>query len=314
MSGRVGQGQRRSDEKGVAAIVAILIVALAASAATYLISRYALALRHVENVAARAQADQLARAAVHWAASILANDDRKIDHAGEIWAQPLPPIPAEDATLEGRIQDEQGKFNLNNLLRGGKASLLDVAILERLFVGLDVPARLVDVIVDWIDPDDETTQPGGAESTAYLALDPPYRAANMKLTDVGELLRLKGVDEEMLQKLMPHVTALPRDTTININFATPELLVALAPNLSLSDAKSIAEERRKKPFDTTEAFLKRVPPESAQAVKSLIDVKSDYFSAQGAVRRGRVVAGYRALLERIERNWPSIIALTEEPL
>jgi general secretion pathway protein K len=301
-------------QRGVAAIVAILIVALCASAATYLVSRYALALRHAENIMARAQADQLARAAVHWAASILANDDRKIDHAGELWAQPLPPIPAEDATVEGRIQDEQGKFNLNNLVRGGQASLIDVAIFERLLAEVDVSARLTDVLIDWIDADEEVTQPAGAESTTYLGMDPPYRTANMKLTDVGELLRLKGVDEEMLGKLLAHVTALPRETTININFATPELLRALAPNLSDSDSKSIVEERRKKPFDTTEAFLKRVPPDSAQSIKSLIDVKSDYFSAQGAVRRGRVVAGYRALLERRDRNWPLIIALTEEPL
>ncbi len=306
----------RNRQHGVAAIIAILIVALAASSATYLIARYSLALRHVENVSDRAQADQLARTAVHWVASILNQDkDRASDHLFEIWSLPLPPIPAEDATVEGRIHDEQGKFNLNNLVQQGKASAHDVATLERLFALLKLDPRLVDALIDWIDENEEVTQPQGAESTSYLALDVPYRAANTKLTDVGELARIKGFDQDIIEKLLPFVTALPRATKININTMTAELLQAVAPTLSGEDAEQIIVKRTKEKRSLTrEDVVSKVPKESQEAVGNMIDVRTDYFSATGMVRRGRVVAGYRALLEREAGKQTAIIALTEEPI
>jgi general secretion pathway protein K len=321
-----------SQQRGVAAVVAILIVALAASAASYLISRYSLAFRHVENVGSRAQADAIARAAVYWAADILQKDrDRGIDHQGEAWAQILPPIPAEDATLVGRIVDEQGKFNLNTLVRctNPQERCIEnqnaVVVLERLLRIADVQGdagALVDAVIDWIDNDHEVRQPGGAERTHYLGLDPPYLAANMRLTDVGELLRVKGFTEEIVRKISPFVTALPRETTINIYTAPEQVLLALAPGISGSDMRALLEERlndqkrlqgQEKKFRAE--FEKRLGSDEAKKnVAGLYDVKSDYFSVTGAVQRGRVVAGYRALLQRPQNGPVAIVALTEDPL
>jgi general secretion pathway protein K len=308
--------RRRHHQAGVAAIVAILIVALAASSATYLIAKYSLALRHVENMADRAQADQLARTAVHWVAGILNQDkDRAADHHFEIWALPLPPIPAEDATVEGRIVDEQAKFNLNNLVQQGKVSALDMAALERLFLLLKLDPRLIDTLIDWIDEDEEPTQPQGAESVVYLSLDPPYRAANTKLTDVGELARIKGFDREIIEQLLPYVTALPRVTKVNINTASAELLQAIAPSLSTEGALELVAKRTKEKRSLTRNdLLDKVPKQSQDAVESMIDVRTDYFSASGMVRRGRVVAGYRALFERESGKQTTVVALTEEPI
>src|SRR5262245_63973373 len=109
-------------ERGVAVVVAILIVALATSTASYILWHQSLWLRQVENLTARAQADALARAAAAWAAAILAEDDPAIDHLGEIWARRMPPFPAEHAELSGAIADEQAKFNLNNLAGEGGAN------------------------------------------------------------------------------------------------------------------------------------------------------------------------------------------------
>ena len=68
-------------------MVAVLIVALATSTATYILWHQSLWLRQVENLTARAQADTLARAAARWAAVILAEDDAAVDHLGEAWAR-----------------------------------------------------------------------------------------------------------------------------------------------------------------------------------------------------------------------------------
>lgn len=44
-----------------------------------------------------------------------ANNAGGIDHLKESWAQPMPPFPIEDGVVSGRLLDESGKFNLNNL-------------------------------------------------------------------------------------------------------------------------------------------------------------------------------------------------------
>lgn len=44
-----------------------------------------------------------------------ANNAGGIDHLKESWAQPMPPFSIEDGAVSGRLLDESGKFNLNNL-------------------------------------------------------------------------------------------------------------------------------------------------------------------------------------------------------
>jgi len=79
-------------QHGVAVVMALLVVALATSAATYILWQQSLWVRQVENLNARAQADAIARAAAKWAATILAEDDPTIDHLGENWARRMPPF------------------------------------------------------------------------------------------------------------------------------------------------------------------------------------------------------------------------------
>ena len=47
-----------------------------------------------------------------------ANNAGGVDHLKETWAQPMPPFPIEDGSVSGRLLDESGKFNLNNLTNG----------------------------------------------------------------------------------------------------------------------------------------------------------------------------------------------------
>jgi general secretion pathway protein K len=294
----------------VAVVVAMLVVALATSTATYLLWSESLWLRQVENLVARAQADTVAHAATHWAAAVLAEDDASVDHLNETWARRLPAIPAEGATLTGAIADEQAKFNLNNLVRGAAPSPADVAVLQRLLGALGLPATLADAIVDWIDPDDSVTQSAGAEDLDYLGSEPAYRAPNRALADVGELARVKGMTPEALARLAPHVTALPDETPVNVNTASATVLRALVPSLSAADAARVVEARGQAPFRGLEEFQRALPQPAAQ-IDGPIDVKSRFFSAEATVQVGRVAAGYRALIERGERGRSVIIALTQ---
>jgi general secretion pathway protein K len=295
----------------VAVVVAMLVVALATSTATYMFWSESLWLRQVENLPARAQADTVARAATQWAAAILAEDDATVDHLNETWARRLPAISVEGTTLTGAIADEQAKFNLNNLVRGSAPSPANVAALQRLLGVLGLPATLADAIVDWIDPDETVTQSEGAEDLDYLARGPAYRAPNGSLADVGELVRVKGMTPEALALLAPHVTALPDETPVNVNTASAIVLRALVPSLSAADAARLVEERVRAPFRALEDFQRVLPQSAAAQVAGPIDVKSRFFSAEATVRVGRVAAGYRALIERGERGRSVIIALTQ---
>lgn len=302
---------RGAAQRGVAVVLAMLVVALAASTATYMLWAESLWLRQVENLVARAQADSVARAATQWATAILAEDDATIDHLNEAWARRLPALPAEGAVLNGGIADEQAKFNVNNLVRGAAPSPADVAVLQRLLGQVGLPATLADAIVDWIDPDDTVTQGAGAEDLDYLAREPSYRAPNRALADVGELAHVKGMTPEALARLAPHITALPDETPVNVNTASAAVLLAMVPALSAAEAARVVEERARAPFRAIEDFQRALPPAGAAKIDGPIDIKSRYFSAEATVRVGRVTAGYRALIERGERGRSVIIALTQ---
>jgi general secretion pathway protein K len=298
-------------QRGVAVVMAVLVVALATSAATYILWHQSLWLRQVENLAGRAQADAIARAAASWAATILAEDDPALDHLGEIWARRMPPFPAEQAQVAGAMLDEQAKFNVNNLAREGGVTPHDFVAFQRLLAALGLPGGLAEAVVDWLDADDEVTQPNGAEDPYYLALDPPYRTAGRRVVDLGELVRVRGFTADTLARLAPFVTALPEETPVNVNTAPPEVLQALVPGLSIEEMARILELRKTKPFQSRDDFLRALSRPPSESVGAQLDVKSRYFSAEATVRLGRVVVGYRALFQRGERRLPVLLALSQ---
>ena len=216
---RIGAVRTARIQRGVAVVVAVLVVALATSTATYMLWQQSLWVRQLENITARAQADAIARAAASWAAAVLAEDNPAIDHLGELWARRLPPIAAEKAQVAGTISDEQAKFNVNNLAREGGVAPHDLIAFQRLLAALGLPAGLAEAVVDWLDPDSEVMQPNGAEDSYYLALDAPYRTAGRRVVDLAELVRVRGFDADILARLAPFVTALPEETLVNVNTA-----------------------------------------------------------------------------------------------
>jgi general secretion pathway protein K len=292
-------------------VVAVLVVALAASTASYMLWQQSLWVRQVENLSDRAQADVLARAAASWAAAILAADDPAVDHLGEPWARRIPAFSAERAELAGAIADEQAKLNVNNLARDGGASPQDLVAFQRLLASLGLPAAVAEAVVDWLDADAEATTPNGAEDPYYLARDPAHRAANRPAVDLGELARVKGLDAAAVARLAPFVTALPEATPVNVNTAPREVLQAIVPSLTPEGAARLVAAR---PFASRDAFLRALPAPPPAPVGAQIDVRSRYFSAEATVRRGRVVAGYRALFGRDERGVPALVTMSEVAL
>jgi general secretion pathway protein K len=279
-------------------VTAILIVAVAASAAALMLSQQSAMLDQTMLVASRAQADEYAHAGLDWARGVLAEDARAttVDTLAEGWAMPIAGMPVERAVVSGVIADAQGRFNLNNVVRNNQRSDPDVRLLRRLLASLELPPDLAEALVDWIDAGDDLTGGAGAESGYYLSLPRPYRAANAPLTLVDELYRVRGFDAKAVERLRPHVTALRERTAINVNTVDARVLAA-ALEAPREKVAAVLEGRATKPFADLAAFQQRVQQAGLQAQGDFA-VKSAWFLVQVQVAQDDVHVGTEALVRR----------------
>ena len=301
--------KRPGHQRGASILVAMLVVALAAAAAASLLQKQDLALRQLTTARDYEQAVWVLKGGAQWARSILGQDARSsaVDHGGELWASGLPSTEIEQGTVAGDIQDQQGLFNVNNLALDGMASARDLDAFKRLLQAIGLDAKLAEAVADWIDADEDALPRGGAEDEYYLRLAVPYRAANQPIAELGELLRVRGMDDAALAQLRRFATALPRRTPVNVNLASPEVLVALVNGLTLSEAQVLASDRAAAPFRSLEDFAKRLPRRSFQWNEGELAVASQYFLVQGRVTVGRADVRMEALLRRDGRALPAIV-------
>lgn len=295
-------------QRGVAIVLALSVVALAALAATAMLVAQSTWARQVELTAGHAQAQHLLQAGLDWSRAVLSDDRRAndVDHLGEPWALRLPSMPVENGSLTGHVEDQQGRFNLNNLLKDGRVDVAQLERFRRLLAILALPPALADSLADWIDADREPQPRGGAEDAHYLALQPPYLAANRPLTDIAELALVAGFDDTVRARLRPFVTALPRFTAVNVNTAPPEVIAASVAGLGLDEARAMVARRERTWFRDTSEFSSQLP--SGLSVPSEnIAVSSDYFIATMAITIGGAQARGSALLARENAGWPAVV-------
>ena len=211
----------KTRQKGVAVVLAMGVVALAAIAAAAMLASQSTWARHTQLNAEHVQAQALVQAGVDWARALLYDDRRlsSVDHLGEPWAMRLPPVPVDNGELAGQIDDQHSVFNLNNVFTGARQNPVQVLQWRRLLQILGLPEALAD---------------------AYLAAGRP-------LVDAAELALIPGFDAAVRARLRPFVTALPRFTAINVNTAPPEVLAAVIDGLELDAARAAPPGRARHP-------------------------------------------------------------------
>jgi general secretion pathway protein K len=295
-------------QRGVAVVLAMGVVALAAMAAAAMLASQSTWSRQAALAAEHVQAQALVQAGVDWTRDLLKDDRRlgNVDHLGEPWAMRLPPVPVENGELAGRVHDQQGAFNLNNLVKDGAASPQHLAQFRRLLEILGLPDSLAANLVDWLDSDNEPQPQGGAEDAWYLAQPAPYLAANRALADVEELAQVRGFDAGVRARLRPFVAALPRFTALNVNTATPEVLAAVVDGLGLEAAQELVTQRGRAYFRSGAEFARQLPPKSGAAAADLT-TGSDFFLAEVRVTIGEAQARGRVLLLRGPSGWPAVV-------
>jgi general secretion pathway protein K len=289
----------RRRQRGVAVLTAMLIVTIGTIIAVNLMWQATLDIRRAESALANDQGLMLVQGAEAWAADILRQDQvdsPNSDNLSEQWAIDLPALPVDGGTITGKLEDLQGRFNVNNLLKAdGTENELARKQFERLLNSLDVDPALAGAVVDWLDPDTDMRFPSGGEDVAYSGIDPPYRTANGTITTVSELMAVAGFDREVYTRVAPYVAALPIGTKLNVNTASDYLLASLSDDIDIATAGALVDERAGAEFPDIDAtFEGLVEPE----VLKEIDGVSEHFLLTATVALGTNQLTMRSVLQR----------------
>jgi general secretion pathway protein K len=301
--------------RGAAIVLAMLLAALAATIAATLLWEQQRWINDHQHRRDQVQAQALAMAGVQWARQIVYENAPagSLVHLGQPWALRLPAIPLENGAITGYLVDAQSRLNVNNLaLTSSRAATRSA--LARLCALLGLPPSLIDAMTDWVDADSEVTPPGGAEDAWYLAQNPPALAANGPLRRIGELLAIRGENTGVLARLRPFVTALDAPTSVNVNTAPPEVLMAVAAGLDRGGAQLLVGKREQAPFASIADFRARLPRPEITVDDTLVDVRSNWFEVSIEARQGDTLARARALLKRsaVGSEWPIVVWQTVE--
>jgi general secretion pathway protein K len=327
----------RTRQRGVALIIALILVALATILATKLTFDGFLERRRTIGVLAAEQALHFGMGAEALAADVLALD---LQNSGKEtvltspWAQPTQPLPITPqddpegepiGTLQGELEDMQGRFNLNNLAHviqsTGTAGVGGTAVggpqaggipgnpqqdpqpleqFQRLLAAVGVEPKWAAIARDWIDADDLPGSPDGAEDQVYTSQTPPYRTGNWPMMSPTELMNLPGFGADRYRKIAPYVTALPLATaTINICTAPSVVLESLADNLSGEyGPELLANGRKTGCFPDLNAFRNVVGPKYLAAINGKFDSKSQFFRLTTRITLGTTEFTLYSLLVR----------------
>ncbi len=280
----------KRSERGVALLVVLLGLALMTLIVVDFASESGLGFVSAANQANEIRAYYLARSATGAGLALLGQSARMqmmeqqpADSLQDVWAAPFPPLNLDGGQVSLSIVDEARKLNINLLITNeGQPNQPQLLMFERLFTVLGVDPRILPAIIDWMDPD-SIESPGGAESDFYLRLRPPYQARNTPMPTIGDLKMVRGVTDAVFNRIAPFITVMP-ETQINANTASPEVLMALDPQL-MEDTKGVKEiiaARTVRPFtqSTDVANLPSIQSFGTR-IAQLLTTRSQFFTITG---------------------------------
>lgn len=298
-------------QRGVALLTVLLVVAMASILAVTMLKAQQSLLQRSASVFTQDQAYLYTLGAETLARTVLQEDRDKDqqngeaqDTLGEDWARRVPPFPVEGGSVQARLFDLQGRFNLNSLWQDNQVNLAALHVYQRLLVQLGLSSGLASPVIDWLDPDSLPYDSEGAEEDWYLRLKPAYRNANRPMVSVSELALLRGYTGEIAAKLAPHVSTLPTAAALNVNTAGPMLIASLSDSISFNMAKEMVKNRGNEGYGSVDRFLQlpafsALTSEERLSLSKLLDIKSDFFE----VRAEAEIDGKRRVLSaRLQRT------------
>lgn len=280
-------------QRGVALIVALLVVALATVLIAALLDRGELANARTRNALRETQAESYARGLEAYAAHVLNQDlnMNSTDSATDVWAIPLPPTPVPGGQISATMTDLNGRFNLNNLWPDSSNSQQQVwqEKFGTLLTALKLDPNLAQNVSDWMN----SNPSGGGGDAWYVAQAIPYRSGKRIFTHVSELRLVKGFEGDAFQRILPYVSALPVGTTINVNTASVPVLRTLNPAWTDQDAAAVWIQGHANYQDWS-----GLPTQIPTAMQLGFSFQSSYFLARCDVELDGLPFTFYSVIER----------------
>ncbi|MDH0647975.1 type II secretion system minor pseudopilin GspK [Pseudomonas sp. GD03858] len=307
-------------QEGMAVISALLIAAVVAVIAAGMIERQGVLTREVENRQLALQGQWALEGGVQLSRQLLLDQRRRdpLVRNGQPWTRPILDVPLGGVRFDGQLEDEQGKFNLRNLVVDGQVDAEALATFQRLCRLIDIEERLATAIVgrvvDSYPQRPPVTEAGAARGfdsgrlTSPASAAAPRPAKRPMLRDLDAFAALEGMDAKTLRRLRRFVTVLPALTWINGNTASAEVLAAQVPGLSLPQAVALVGERDGgRWFINRGDFVNRLRMPQLAMSDVRVGINSDWFRLHGQARQGARLLSMQALLRLREGQLADVI-------
>ncbi|MDZ4190967.1 MAG: type II secretion system minor pseudopilin GspK [Pseudomonas sp.] len=311
---------KRVAQRGTAIISALLVATVVSVIVAAMLGRQTQTIRSVEGESQRAQGAWLSRGVLEWAKQTLWQQrlDDPMTRRDQLWAQPVRAVRLGGAEFEGSLSDEQGKFNLRNLVQDGLTDDLEVAAFERLCAHLSVPqgqiGRIVQRVIDAyprrtgpvLEPSGNEFDSGRLTSLSAHAQVMPARRPMLRHVD--DLASVPGLAPETLERLRPFVTVLPAATWVNGNTASAQVLASRVPGMAMEQAQAIVAERdRGQWFINSGDYLNRLRLPQMTTEQLRLGITSEWFLLQGLSTVAQRKIPVEALLFRADVARPRVV-------
>jgi general secretion pathway protein K len=300
----------RKRQRGVAVITALLLTTLAVTIVASLFWQQQVQVRSMENQRLHLQIQWILRGTLDWTKLILLQDGR--DNATftslqHVWAVPVANTRIDqyidrervqgevfDASLSGQIIDAQSRFNLTNLATAGVRSETNVAAFKKLLTQLRLDPGLATTAAQFVAAGQTPISASPTNGTAPVAVAP---VKQMRTIELEDLLDVDGFTPEAIEKLRKYVVVLPEFTKVNVNTASAEVISAMMPNMSLTEAQTLVTQRDRTPWRDMNNFQTALQGQQGQTTADL-DVLSKWFLVQSWLKLDRASLNTEALIKR----------------
>lgn len=340
----MGIRQINKNQTGAALITVMIVVFIMMAIIAHLTVTNFRTIKRLGNRQLVEQASTIAFSAIDFGRAGLGTSasTSQVDTLKDIWAQPIPKVKLfDDVYMSGNVIDEQSKFNLNDLVnRYGQVNPNVLKQFTNLLTYINLSPDLATAIAYYM----AAPQYQGSISTQYSMSNPPSRPAGRPLVDITELMLVKGMDANTLQRMLKYVTVIPvsnfgfasessvesqpqnNDTSlsfgngmqVNVNTAMPEVIAAKA-GMPVNVAQRMISERQAKSFGSQSdvvTFLakngimnEKDGPNANKYNLSGLGVTSNYFTIHAVVDDQQDQVKWVALVYRQNRSgqWPQIL-------
>ena len=306
-----------SAQRGAALLLAMIVVALIATAASGMVWQQTRAVSVEAAQRAREDAAWILNGALDWARLILREDLRASSQRGaapydsldEPWAQPLAEArlssflaadkdnnadSGPEAFISGAIEDAQARYNLRNLLNSTDPKLLEqqIGALQQLATAAGAPSDAAARIALALRAS-KPVPPGSGGPNAPQQNPAALPIPPQRLSD----LAWQGIEAATLTRLEPYVDLLPKATPINLNTAPREVILAAIDGIDQGTAQRLVAARQRKPFQSLADVEAQLTPPMKTDDKR-VSVNSSFFLVSGRLRLDDRVLEERSLLER----------------